>query len=335
MKSSLSIFIALIVAFISTGCFGPSQDSMPPPTPPPTFPTAHLDSPLGNIDPNMEYEQNTAGGTPQLDRPLSKYEKLEAHPAKLAEYKKLQKKKEWHRKHIKQAEMDRMGADIAILDVIQGGAANLDSDREFISSDMNANPRDPEQEIKHQRWIKSQADLVINELSKDLAGINREMDKILNESTHSCFPKGTQVVMFDGSTKNIDEIIEGDSVMVYNIGKNTIESSKVKQTWVDKNNHLYVLNDFIQATAYERLLTESGWKKMRDIQVGEKVFNGNSYILVKTKAKVHQDINVYNLSIEKSHNFFVATKTNKDNLFLVHNTPGGGSSSGSSGGGGK
>jgi len=323
MKYSFSIFIAFFVMFISTGCSDPTRgSSMPPPTPPATFSDAQPGSSLGEIDPNMEHEQQVAEGSSQLDRPLSKLEQLDTDPVNKKKYEALKKKKEWDEEQIRQADMDRRGADIAILDIIQGGHKEID---------LNNNPTDPEEDLKHQRWIKKQAALVTDGLSKDLANINRKMDEILNESTRTCFPKGTQIIMSNSTMKSIDDIVAGDSIMVFNIGKNTIETSTLKQTWISKNNHLYVLNNFIQATAYERLLTNYGWKKMRDIQIGEKIFDGNNYVLVKTKTKIYKDINVYNLTINKSHNFFVATSKNKDTLFLVHNC-GGGSGGGSGGG---
>jgi hypothetical protein len=283
-------------------------------------------SPLSDLDPNMGYDAPVADGTPQLDRPLSKYEKLSMDPAKKQKYDDLQKKREWHQQHIKQAEMDRIGADLAIIKVLQGNPAGD-------PVGMDSAPRDPAEEIKHQEWIKKQADLVADGLGKDLKDIDREMDNILNEADRSCFPKGTQIVMFDGKTKSIDEIVSGDKVMVYDIGKDEISSSVVEHTWLDENNHLYVLNDAIRATAYERFLTKEGWKKMRDIEVGEYIFNGNHYTKVFSKAKEHLSLDVYNLTIAQSHNFFILPANASEAPFLVHNTPGGGSSGGSSGGG--
>ena len=158
------------------------------------------------------------------------------------------------------------------------------------------------------------------------------MDKIVDEVEKACFPEDTLIVMADGTKKSIGEVKVGESVMIYDIGNDLISSSTINKKFVTPNNHLYILNDSIKATAYERFLTLKGWKKIRELTSSDKIFDGNSYVEVKSLTKVEKEIDVYNLNINSTHNFFVARK-NKNELFLIHNTSGGGS--GGSDGGGK
>ncbi len=160
--------------------------------------------------------------------------------------------------------------------------------------------------------------------------IRDQMDKIFDESKGSCFPKNTKVVMSDGSLKAIDTIIKGDQVMIYDIANDTIGSSSVKEKYIDDNNHMYILNSSIQATSYERFLTQDGWKRMHSITTTDSVFNGNSFIDVNSMSKVKKDLTVYNLNINSTHNFFVSYGQD-DEWFLIHNSGG----DGGSGGGGK
>ena len=308
--------------FFMFGCMG-SSDPDPTPAPPPI--PYSTDSDLFKIDPNMEYGDNVANGTPHLERKLSNYELLPI--AKKKEYDALQKKKEKNRTLINQARLERMGADIAIIEVLKGGAAvekgNNESYRQVHS--------DPEAEIKHQEWVKEKCDIEIEGLEEENSKLSSQMDKILNESNQSCFPKDTLVMLKDGNYAPIQNIKVGDEVMVYDIGNDEISFSKVNEKYIDNNNHLYVINDSIQATAYERFLTLDGWKKIREIEANvDSIFDGNSFVQVQSKYKINQDLTVYNLNIDSAHNFFV--KPNGANeVFLIHNSGGGGGG----GGGGK
>ncbi len=153
--------------------------------------------------------------------------------------------------------------------------------------------------------------------------IQEEKLRIKNESQQTCFPKNTKVVMYDGSLKAIDTIAKGDKVMIYDIANDTIGSSSVNKKYVDKNNHMYIINNSIQATAYERFLTQAGWKRMNSINTTDSVFNGNSFIDVNSISKVKKNLTVYNLNINSTHNFFVSYGQD-DEWFLIHNSSGGG-----------
>jgi hypothetical protein len=160
-----------------------------------------------------------------------------------------------------------------------------------------------------------------------------QIDKIARESQKSCFPKETQVLLSDGSLKAIGALQKGDSVTVYDIATDSISVSAIDEVFIDTNNHYYVLNGTVKATAYERFLTKEGWKRIRYIQKGDAIFDGNSYQNVESIEKIHVSDTVYNLSIKDNHNFFVSHDGSTP--MLVHNTPsgGGGSSGGGSGGG--
>lgn len=167
----------------------------------------------------------------------------------------------------------------------------------------------------------------IDKLTSQIQATNDQITTIRQEAQQSCFPKNTKIMLSDGSFKTIDTIQKGDSVMVYDIAKDRLDSSIVTDTLKSQNNHYYIFNDSLKATAYERFFTTNGWKRAWEIEPNDAIFTGNSYESVRTKSKIHGNLDVYNLTVANSHNFFVSQDGH--NILLVHNHGGGG------GGGGK
>lgn len=157
--------------------------------------------------------------------------------------------------------------------------------------------------------------------------IEKKIDTLVQESQKTCFPGATQILLANGEYKEISKIEPGEYVLAYDIAKDTLVHSPVKHVYVDDNNHYYTINNAIKATAYERFLSKEGWKKIRELRVGDEIFNGNSYEVVKKIEKVQQPLTVYNLNIDSSHNFFVSNGK-EDMSLLVHNSDHGGGSSG-------
>jgi hypothetical protein len=331
-KKIANLTLAGAAAFTFSGCLFLSDFRGAKVTPAPADKPANTqyDSPLMDIDPDQNYHNDVSGGTPQLDHHLSTEDKMS--PLQKFNYKELKKKKQKNEDLIEQARRDRMDADMKILDILRG--INSSTGKSPLSGGMKMTDTysDPEQAIKHERWRKEQSEIVIEGLRKENNELDGEIDDIFEEVEKACFPKDTLIVMADGTKKSISEVKVGESVMIYDIGNDQISSSTINKKFVTPNNHLYILNDSIKATAYERFLTLNGWKKIRDLEYTDEIFDGNSYVPVKSLVKVKKELDVYNLNINSTHNFFVARK-DKNELFLIHNSSGGGS--GGSDGGGK
>ena len=173
----------------------------------------------------------------------------------------------------------------------------------------------------------------ISKIDKNIQQIDKQIDDLFKENKHTCFPPDTLVLMEDYSHKAIKDIKIGDRVVVYGIAKDTMETSVVKDITISKNNHFYQINNAVKATAYERFFTGDGWKKIRELQVGDTIFNGNGFEEITSITKEEVDATVYNLTISESHNFFVS-HDGKSSM-LVHNSSGGhgGGDSGGPGGG--
>jgi hypothetical protein len=173
----------------------------------------------------------------------------------------------------------------------------------------------------------------ITKIDKHVKQIDKQMDDLLKETQRTCFPPDTLVLLGDGTYKAIKDIKAGDMVSTYDIAKDAISSSNVKEVSISENNHFYQINGAIKATAYERFFTQDGWKKIRELKVGDSIFDGNGFEEITQITKEEVGSTVYNLSINSSYNFFVSHDGNAN--MLVHNSGGGGGggSGGGSGGG--
>lgn len=193
---------------------------------------------------------------------------------------------------------------------------------------------DGDRNIDRLKWQSESVANQLKSLKTELGLVESDIDSVKSETKKTCFPSNTKILLANGSNKEISKIKKGDLVMVYDAGKDEISASKVNKIFISDNNHMYVINSSIHATAYERFLTQDkGWLKIRDLRVGEKIFNGNSYGKIDKIDKILKKQKVYNLNIISQHNFFVSNDGNK--YFLIHNSSGGHGGGGSGGGGGK
>jgi hypothetical protein len=192
-----------------------------------------------------------------------------------------------------------------------------------------------EEGVKHKKYVAATKKVQdsndeASRIDMELQRVQSKLNKLAEESRTSCFPKDTQVLLSNGTYKYISDLKQGDKLTVYDIAQDAITESTVNKVFIDENNHYYVINNSLKATAYERFLTTHGWETIKTLQVGDKIFNGNSYIEVSSIEKIHIDDKVYNLNINDNHNFFVSY--DGKNSLLVHNSGGGG---GGGDGGGK
>lgn len=151
--------------------------------------------------------------------------------------------------------------------------------------------------------------------------------------TSSCFVAGTQILMGDGTTKNIEDIKILDEIMSYDIANNLLVKSSVQKLHKTSNKQTYIINykdNSLHTTQCHPLYCiEKGWVSInpsatkelhgidvQKLEVGDKLFNKNADYLEITSIEVIDneiDIPTYNLiEIYKHNNYFA-------NDVLVHN----------------
>ena len=149
-----------------------------------------------------------------------------------------------------------------------------------------------------------------------------------------CFDAGSQVLMANGKTKNIEEVKDGDMVMSLNEDTGEFVSQEVKKIITKHNSDdLVYVNlsngERIGMRAYHPLLTTEGYKSLRPdfaettMEAGEKVellrvgdtlvgYKENVAVISIEERPEIENYNTYNLAIEGYHNYIV-------NGIVVHN----------------
>ena len=143
---------------------------------------------------------------------------------------------------------------------------------------------------------------------------------------YCCFDPGTQVLMMDGTTKNIEDIQVGEYVMSYNEENHEFEPKKVLRTITKHHSDdLVYVNlsngERIGMRAYHPLLTTDGYKSLRPelvqtimetghvekLKVGDILVGYDSNVAI-TSIEIRKPIenyDTYNLEVEGNHNYIV------------------------------
>jgi hypothetical protein len=148
-----------------------------------------------------------------------------------------------------------------------------------------------------------------------------------------CFDAGSQVLMADGTTKNIEDVQVGDVVMSLNEDTGEYVAQEVAKTIIKHNSDdlVYInLSNGVQIgmRAYHPLLTTEGWKSLRPglaetivdvgyvelLKVGDVLvgYDENVTIVSIEIRPAIENYDTYNLSIDGYHNYIV-------NGVVVHN----------------
>ena len=148
-----------------------------------------------------------------------------------------------------------------------------------------------------------------------------------------CFVAGTQILMGDGTNKNIEDIKILDEIMSYDIANNLLVKSSVQKLHKTSNKQTYIINykdNSLHTTQCHPLYCiEKGWVSINPLatkelhgldveklEVGDKLFDKNADYLEITSIEVIDneiDIPTYNLIEIYRHNNYFA------NDVLVHN----------------
>lgn len=167
----------------------------------------------------------------------------------------------------------------------------------------------------------------LHALSNALSDAKAKREELVAQSK-GCFPSGTLVKMEDGSLKPFAQIKPGDMVLTYDIGYDTLKNRKVLGVYSVEANHLYAINGELMTTGGERLLSQDGWKEVRDLQKGDTVHINGAMKKIYSIEYSRVNTTLHNMQVEGTHNFYVVTANGSK--YLVHN-----SDSGGGGGGGK
>ncbi|MFH1101346.1 MAG: triple tyrosine motif-containing protein [Methanobacteriota archaeon] len=136
---------------------------------------------------------------------------------------------------------------------------------------------------------------------------------------HGCFVAGTPIIMSDGLTKNIEDVIVGERVLAYDEASQRVRVAPVTEVFhhmpVEMGSYYLVINDDLRVTRNHPLYVNGEWKTAEDVQIGDLLFSVNGVdIPVTSIGKICEQVATYNLEIGMYHTYFA------DDV-LVHNKP--------------
>ena len=134
------------------------------------------------------------------------------------------------------------------------------------------------------------------------------------ESNQGCFASETQIALKEGS-KPISQLKKGDLVKAFDIKRKQVTYAIVQSIIQKEADSIYVINGIVKATAEHPFYTDDGWKTVKKLKVGDKLFNGKDYLKITSIQETKGKTAVYNLSVASPNNFFAEG-------LLVHNKPG-------------
>jgi len=133
------------------------------------------------------------------------------------------------------------------------------------------------------------------------------------ELEDSCFLLGTQIKMFDGTSKNIEEIKIGDIVQTFN--GLSFSNQKVTNTFyhpIQEREYL-IINDRLKITTNHPIILNNEWYESSSSKVGDYLLLSNGqYEQIYKIESVSENVDVYNLEVENTHTYFAED-------ILVHN----------------
>ncbi len=149
---------------------------------------------------------------------------------------------------------------------------------------------------------------------------------------NGCLVYGTLINMADGTTKAIENIVEGDEVVSYNIDgigteeewvnwstnnlSGTLSTSTVIKNKLATYHYYYLINNLIKATWEQPFLmnsTNTQFVLTKNLRVGELIFSKDGeWIEVTSIERIEENIQTGVLDVEEVDNYFAEG-------FLTHN----------------
>jgi len=128
-----------------------------------------------------------------------------------------------------------------------------------------------------------------------------------------CFQEGTSIQLADGILP-IEQIKIDDIVKTFNVDTNSVETSKVMQTFVHENNvDGLLINGLIKTTTDHRFYSDGEWIAAGKLSIGDKILHVDGVEHKIETLELNSELKtVYNFEVYGTHNYFAEG-------YLVHN----------------
>ena len=155
-----------------------------------------------------------------------------------------------------------------------------------------------------------------------LGGSTGALADLTSVARYGCFTADTGVLMADGTTKPIDQVVVGDQVAAYNPDTGEVEPRAVTDTFV----HEQVATVRVKTSQGEITTTINhpfyvegkGWRTVGQLEAGDQLHTPDGTLAeVITIQATGTSETVYNLAVEDLHSYYVQTSDGTN--VLVHN----------------
>lgn len=137
-----------------------------------------------------------------------------------------------------------------------------------------------------------------------------------DQTAGGCFTADTRVVMADGERKRIAEVALGEKVMSYDFATNRRVASAVTRLFrLRARSHLR-LNGLQVTGTHPFAVGEDEWREAGKLRVGDRLM-GNGDTEVEELERVDRAADVFNMTVDGTHNYYVGDAPGKE--LLVHN----------------
>lgn len=132
-----------------------------------------------------------------------------------------------------------------------------------------------------------------------------------------CFLEGTQILMGDGTTKNIENIKAGETILTKKSEtSNEMVKNIVTKTFAHTVAEYLTINNRLKVTPIHRIFLNGKWAEASEAKIGDTLLDINGTVITIASITKQQGIfRVYNLTTTPSHTFFA------DGIY-VHNEKG-------------
>jgi len=132
-------------------------------------------------------------------------------------------------------------------------------------------------------------------------------DVIITVKTYtppSCFLSGTPILMADGSTKPIEKVGKGESILAFDEATKELKPDKVKQTFRHKTDQYLIVNGNLRVTENHPVYHNGKWVEIGTLKQGDSLLNSDGKTVpITSMTRVFHKAKVYNLEVNPYHTY--------------------------------
>jgi len=167
----------------------------------------------------------------------------------------------------------------------------------------------------------------LNEKASRLKAERSRLEQAIAQSAKSsfdpggaCFTPDTRILL-PGGTKSIAAAAAGEELVAYDETSGALTQRPILQTFRGREDHYFLLNGEVRATAMHRFLTDRGWVRVKDLEIGMLLRTTEGWTPLASKKLIEAEVEVFNMEVAAEQDFFVV---GENHAYLVHNSGGGG-----------